>query len=78
MAQGYSQSEGIDYEEVFAPLACYNSNRSLLAVGTVCDWEMHQMDVKTAFLQGQLEEDIYLKQPDHGFIDKDRPDHVCK
>ena len=78
VAQGYSQSEGIDYEEVFAPVARYNSIRSLLAVGTVCDWEMHQMDVKTAFLQRQLEKEIYLKQPDLGFIDKDRPDHVCK
>ena len=77
VAQGYSQSQGIDYEEVFAPVARYNSIRSLLAVGNVCDWEIHQMDVKTAFLQGELEEEIYLKQPD-GFIDKDRPDHVCK
>ena len=77
VAQGYSQSQGIDYVEVFAPVARYNSIRSLLAVANVCDWEIHQMDVKTAFLQGELEEEIYLKQPD-GFIDKDRPDHVCK
>ena len=77
VAQGYSQSQGIDYEEVFAPVARYNSIRSLLAVANVCDWEIHQMDVKTAFLQGELEEEIYLKQPD-GFIDKDQPDHVCK
>ena len=77
VAQGYSQSQGIDYEEVFAPVARYNSIRSLLAVANICDWEIHQMDVKTAFLQGELEEEIYLKQPD-GFIDEDRPDYVCK
>ena len=70
VAQEYSQSQEIDYEEVFAPVARYNSVRSLLAVANVCDWEIHQMDVKTAFPQGELEEEIYLKQPD-GFIDKD-------
>ena len=58
VAQGYSQSQGIDYEEVFAPVARYNSIRSLLPVANVCDWEIHQMDVKTAFLQGELEEEI--------------------
>ena len=77
VAQGYAQSQGIDYEEVFAPVARYNSIRTLLAVANVCNWDIHQMDVKTAFLQGELEEEIYLKQPD-GFVDQDRPDHVCK
>jgi hypothetical protein len=77
VAQGYAQSQGIDYEEVFAPVAQYNYIRTLLAVANVCNWDIHQMDVKTAFLQGELEEEIYLKQPD-GFVDKDRPDHVCK
>ena len=67
VAQGYSQSQGIDYEEAFAPVARYNSIRSLLAVANVCDWEIHQMDVKTAFLQGELEEEIYLKQTDGYF-----------
>ena len=77
MAQGYSQCEGIDYQEVFSPVARCNSIRSLLAVANVCDWEIHQMDVKTAFLQGDLEEEIYMKQPD-GYIDEERPDHVYK
>jgi hypothetical protein len=61
VAQGYAQSQGIDYEEVFAPVARYNSTRILLAVANVCNWDIHQMDVKTAFLQGELEEEIYLK-----------------
>ncbi len=75
MAQG-SQSEGIDYQEVFSPVARYNSIRSLLAIANVCDWEI-KMDVKTAFLQGDLEEEIYMRQPD-GYIDEERPDYVCK
>ena len=57
-------------------MARYNSMRSLVAVANVCDWEIHQMDVKTAFLQGELKEEIYLKQRD-GFIDGDLADPVC-
>jgi hypothetical protein len=69
VAQGYyAQSQGIDYEEVFAPVARYNSIRTLLAVANVCNWDIHQKNVKTAFLQGELEEEIYLKQP-HCFVD---------
>ena len=75
--QGYSQSQGVDYQDVFSPVVRYSSIRSLLAVAKTCDWEVHQMDVKTAFLQGDLDEEIYMKQPD-GYIDKERPNHVCK
>ena len=77
VAKGYSQSEGIDYQEVYSPVARYNSIRSLLAVANVCNWETHQMDVKTAFLQGNLEDEIYMEQPE-GFVDEERPDYVCK
>ena len=77
VAQGYSQSQGIDYQDVFSPVTRYNLIRSLLAVANVCDWEVHQMDVKTAFQQGDLEDEIYMKQSD-GFIDEERPDYVCK
>ena len=48
VAKGYLQSESIDYQEVFSPVARYNSIRSLLAVANVCNWDIHQMDVKTA------------------------------
>ena len=68
MAQGYSQSPVIDYDEVFASVVRYTSIRSLLAVANICNWEIHQMDVKTAFLQGNLNEEIYIKQPD-GFME---------
>ena len=77
VAQGYSQSQGVDYQEVFSPVVRYSSIRALLALANVRDWEVHQMDVKTAFLQGDLDEEIYMKQPD-GYIDKDKPNHVCK
>eukprot|EP00794_Sanderia_malayensis_P019750 gene19750-biopygen16400 len=77
VAQGYSQSQGVDYEEVFSPVVRYDSIRSFLAVANVCNWEVHQMDVKTAFLQGDFDEEIYMKQPD-GYISEKKPDYVCK
>ena len=77
VAQRYSQSEGVDYQDVFSPVVRYSTIRSLLAVANIYDWEIHQMDVKTAFLQGDLEEEIYMRQPD-GYIDNDKPNHVCK
>ena len=78
VAQGYSQSEGVDCQEVFSPVVHYSTIGSLLAVTNIYDWEIHQcMDVKAAFLQGDLEEEIYMRQPD-GYIDNDKPNHVCK
>ena len=59
VAQSYSQSKGIDYQDVFSPVARYNSIRALFAVANTCDWDLHQMDVKTAFLQGDLDEEIF-------------------
>ena len=56
MAHGFSQKEGIDYEETFAPVARYTSIRSVLALAAVIKWKIHQMDVKTAFLNGVVEE----------------------
>ena len=77
VAQGFSQEKGADYKDVFAPVARYNSIRVVLAVANALNLELHQMDVKTAFLNGKLEEDIYMAQPE-GCIDKDKPDMVCK
>lgn len=77
VAQGYSQSKGIDYQEVFSPVARYNSISAFFAVANTCDWDIHQMDVKTAFLQGDLDEAIFMKQPE-GYIDEERPNHVCR
>ena len=77
VAQGYSQVRGVDYEVVFSPVARYTSVRSLLALANAKDLEIHQMDVKTAFLNGSLDCEIYMSQPE-GFVDPDRPNHVCK
>ena len=77
VAQGYSQTYGIDYEEVFSPVVRYSSIRTLLTLANAQDLKIHQMDVTTAFLNGSLEHDIYMKQPE-GFVESRYPDHVCK
>ena len=74
VAQGYSQVKGVDYEKVFSPVARYTSVRSLLALANAQDLEIHQMDVKTAFLNGSLDCEIYMSQPE-GFVDPDRSNH---
>jgi transposase InsO family protein len=64
VARGFSQMEGVDYKETFAPVVRYSSLRTLLAVANERKMHIHQMDVKTAFLHGELEEEIYLVQPE--------------
>ena len=63
MAHGFSQKEGRDYEETFSPVARYTSIRSVLAVDVVMKWKIHQMNVKTTFLNGVVEEEVYVEQP---------------
>ena len=63
VARGFSQKEGVDYEETFAPVARYTSIRTIIAIATQMGWRIHQMDVKTAFLNGSIEEEVYLEQP---------------
>jgi hypothetical protein len=67
VAKGYCQVAGVDFNETFAPVAKFTTIRTMVAIGAPMDLEMHQMDVKTAFLNGELEEDIYMEQP-QGFI----------
>ena len=67
VAKGYTQKEGLDYTETFAPVARMPSLRALLVIAAAQDLEIHQMDVRTAFLNGELEEDIYMEQPE-GFV----------
>ncbi|KAD6119247.1 hypothetical protein E3N88_10518 [Mikania micrantha] len=64
VAKGYSQIEGIDYTETFAPVARFETIRVVIAVAAHCGWELHQLDVKTAFLNGDLTEEIYVQQPE--------------
>ena len=63
VARGCSQKEGIYYEETFSPVSRYTSIRSVLALAVVMKWKIHQMDVKTAFLNGVVEEEVYVEQP---------------
>jgi transposase InsO family protein len=77
VAQGFTQVEGIDYTETFAAVAKYDTVRILLALAAKFDLELDQMDIRTAFLNADLKEDIYLKQP-AGFEDAEHPDWVWK
>jgi transposase InsO family protein len=70
VAKGFSQVEGIDYNETFAPVAKMNSIRLVLALAASHKWEVHQMDVKSAFLHGDLKEEIYMEQPP-GYVQND-------
>src|SRR6195952_2542448 len=67
VAKGFSQKEGLDYKETFAPVAKFASIRALLALAAHQDYEVHQMDVKTAFLNGDLDVELYMQQPE-GFV----------
>jgi len=70
VARGFSQQEGIDYEETFSPTSRYTTIRSLVPLATSMGWNFHQMDVKTAFLNGTIDEEVYIEQP-LGFEVKD-------
>ncbi|XP_052199622.1 retrovirus-related Pol polyprotein from transposon RE1 isoform X2 [Diospyros lotus] len=77
VAQGYSQTYGIDYEETFAPVAKLNSIRIFLSIVVNLDWELFQFDIMNAFLNGELEEEVYMKIPP-GFENEERIGKVCK
>jgi hypothetical protein len=77
IARGFSQKEGIDYEETFAPVARYTSIRTIIALATKMKWKLHQMDVKTAFLNGVIEEEVYIEKP-QGFEVEERKSYVCR
>jgi hypothetical protein len=70
VAEGFSQQPGIDYNETFAPVARIETVRMVLAIAAQNKWVMHQMDVKSTFLNGCLEEEVYVKQPPGYEIDK--------
>ena len=75
--KGYSQRKGIDYEEVFAPVVRFESIRILIALTALKGWKIHHLDVKSAFLNGELNEMIHVKQPE-GFLVKGKEGYVLR
>nr|GFC22373.1 copia protein [Tanacetum cinerariifolium] len=77
VAKGYRQEEGVDFEESFAPVARIEAIRIFIANAASRNITVYQMDVKTAFLNGELKEEVYVSQPE-GFVDPDHPTHVYR
>jgi hypothetical protein len=77
VAQVYRQKEGIDYDETFAPVARLEATRILLAFSVAKGFKLHQIDMKSAFLNGVLEEEVYVRQPP-GFESEKYPHWVYK
>jgi len=77
VAKGYNQEEGIDYEETYAPIARLEVIRMLLAFASIMDFKLYQMDVKSAFLNGFIQEEVYVDQPP-GLENLEKPNHVFK
>ena len=77
VAQGYTQQEGIDYTETFAPVVRYDSVRVFLALSACLRLTIHQMDVNTAFLNSKIDSEVYVRQPP-GFVNTAHPDYVWK
>ncbi|POM69721.1 LOW QUALITY PROTEIN: putative transposable element [Phytophthora palmivora] len=75
--KGFQQKYGIDYTEIFSPVVRMEVLRLLLTLAAIIDYEIEQMDVKTAFLNGSLDVEIFMEQPE-GFASKDKPGSVCR
>ena len=69
VAKGYLQQPSIDFEEVFAPVACIKIVRILIALAASKGWELDHLDVKSTFLHGELQEEVFVNQPE-GFVKK--------
>ncbi|MFS7923079.1 putative RNA-directed DNA polymerase [Helianthus anomalus] len=76
VAKGFNQQPGVDYHETFSPVVKSVTIRTVLSLAITSKWNLRQLDVQNAFLHGDLEETVYMKQPP-GFVDKEKPDHVC-
>ncbi|MCO5598059.1 hypothetical protein L7F22_052149 [Adiantum nelumboides] len=78
VARGFTQIPGMDYSETFSPVLRITSFRVLIAIAALFGFLLHQMDVRTAFLNGDLQEEIYMSQPDGGYTSLQHPDYVCR
>eukprot|EP00253_Pinus_taeda_P001980 PITA_01980 len=77
VAKGYGQKERIDYDETFTPVARCTSIRTVISLAAQMGWEIHQMDVKTTFLNRVIKEEVYIEQPE-GFVTHEKKSHVCR
>ncbi|CAL8077757.1 unnamed protein product [Prunus armeniaca] len=77
VAQGFSQEYGLDYDKTFSPVVRHTTVRLILGLAVQFQWKLRQLDVKNAFLHGELQEEVFMKQP-QGFVDPTYPDFVCK
>ena len=77
VAQGFTQRPGIDYDETFSPVVRFESIRAMIAHAAKQNWHIHQMDVSTAFLNGEITENLYLEQPE-GYLKANHENQVCK
>jgi hypothetical protein len=76
VCKGYAQVEGVDFEETFSPVARIEAIRMFLDFACYIKFKVYQMDVKSTFLNGDLEEEVYVEQPE-GFLLTDKKDYVC-
>ena len=77
VARGFNQQYGLDYFETFSPVIKSTTVRIVLEIAVKCSWSIRQLDINNAFLQGTLIDEVYVSQPP-GFVDHDRPYHVCR
>ena len=77
VARWFSQDEGEDYDETFVPVARYTSIITIISLATSMGWSIHEMDVNTIFLNGVIEEEVYI-QKHQGFEEHPRDSHVCR
>ena len=77
VVKGFGRKQGIDFDEIFSPIVKMSSVRVVLGMAAIMDLEIEQLDVKTAFLHGDLEEEIYMEQPE-GFKVAKKEHLVCK
>ena len=77
VAKGYTQKRGKDFDEVFSPVARTDSIRILIALAAQLKWDLHHLDVKSTFLNGEIKEEVYVHEPE-GFVKKGKEDSVLR